>query len=95
MSIGGTAVGAGVPVFVIAEIGNTHEGSVGQAQALISAAAECGAHAVKLQTHLADAEMVEGAPFPPYFRPGETRRMYFDRIAFDKAQYRDPSSAGF
>ena len=89
MSIGGTSVGDGAPVFVIAEIGNTHEGSIGQAQALITAAAESGAHAVKLQTHMADAETVEGAPFPPYFRPGETRRMYFDRIAFDEPQYRD------
>lgn len=87
--IGETPVGDGAPAFVIAEIGNTHEGSFGQAQALISAAAECGASAVKLQTHLADAEMVAGAPFPPYFRPGETRRAYFERIAFDEAQYKD------
>jgi N,N'-diacetyllegionaminate synthase len=91
LSIGGTLVGAGAPVFVIAEIGNTHEGSFGQAQALMTAAAESGAHAVKLQTHLADAETVEGAPFPPYFRPGEARRAYFDRIAFNESQYRDLS----
>lgn len=87
ISIGGTPVGDGAPVFVIAEIGNTHEGSFGQAQALITAAAECGANAVKLQTHLADAEMVAGAPFPPYFRPGESRRAYFERISFDETQY--------
>ncbi len=91
VSIGGTLVGAAAPIFVIAEIGNTHEGSFGQAQALMTAAAESGAHAVKLQTHLAEAETVEGAPFPPYFRPVEARRAYFDRIAFDESQYRDLS----
>lgn len=89
ISIGGTRVGDGAPAFIIAEIGNTHEGSFGQAQALITAAAECGANAVKLQTHLADAEMVASAPFPPYFRPGESRRTYFERIGFDEAQYKD------
>jgi sialic acid synthase SpsE len=47
--IGGKPVGAGAPAFVIAEIGNTHEGSFGQAQALITAAAASGADAVKLQ----------------------------------------------
>ena len=91
LSIGGRVVGAGAPVFVIAEIGNTHEGSFGQVQALMTVAAECGAHAVKLQTHLAEAETVEGAPFPPYFRPAETRRAYYRRIAFDDSQYRDLS----
>jgi N-acetylneuraminate synthase len=74
---------------VIAEIGNTHEGSFGQAQALITAAAESGADAVKLQTHIASAETIEDAPFPPYFRPSEARGAYFRRIAFDKAQYHD------
>jgi N,N'-diacetyllegionaminate synthase len=52
---------------VIAEIGNNHDGSVRQAERLIDAAAEAGAGAVKLQTHIADAEMHPSTPTPPHF----------------------------
>jgi N,N'-diacetyllegionaminate synthase len=80
-------IGEGFPALIVAEIGNTHEGSIGQAQALIAAAADSGADAVKLQTHIAEAEMVPQAPFPPYFRPKESRGDYFRRTAFCKEQY--------
>jgi N-acetylneuraminate synthase len=87
VNIGNRRIGAGFPALIVAEIGNTHEGSIGQAQALIAAAADSGADAVKLQTHIADAEMIPQAPFPPYFRPKESRGDYFRRIAFSKEQY--------
>lgn len=41
-------------VFVIAEIGNNHEGSFAQAKKMIEAAAESGVHAVKFQTIIPD-----------------------------------------
>jgi N,N'-diacetyllegionaminate synthase len=37
-------------VFIVAEIGNNHEGSINAAKEMIAAAAECGADAVKFQT---------------------------------------------
>lgn len=43
-------VGAGVPLFVIAELGLNHGGSLDHALALVDAAARTGAQAVKLQT---------------------------------------------
>jgi len=89
IAIAGRTVGKGAPVFVIAEIGNTHEGSFGQAQALIATAVEAGADAVKLQLHIADAETTHDAPFPPYFHPRESRQGYYRRIAFDRSQYRE------
>jgi N,N'-diacetyllegionaminate synthase len=67
MEIAGRTIGAGEPAFLIAEIGNNHDGSVGQAKALIEAAAEAGADAVKFQTHIADAEMLPSTPTPPHF----------------------------
>ena len=45
-------------VFVIAEIGINHDGSLNQAHKLIDAAAVCGADAVKFQTFRADRLMI-------------------------------------
>jgi N,N'-diacetyllegionaminate synthase len=67
MRLGTREIGDGQPVFVIAEIGNNHDGSVHQAERLIDAAAEAGADAVKFQTHIAEAEMHPSTPTPPHF----------------------------
>jgi len=71
---------------IIAEIGSVHDGSFGNACKLIEAAAKCGADTVKFQTHIADAETLENAPSPLYFK-GEPRYDYFRRTAFEKSQY--------
>jgi len=72
--------------YIIAEIGNTHEGSVGLAKKFIRTAAECGVDAVKFQTHIFEAESLPNAPNPPYFKD-ETRKQYFERTAFNLEQY--------
>jgi N,N'-diacetyllegionaminate synthase len=74
-------------VQVIAEIGNTHEGSLGLAKCFLKAAAECGVDAVKLQTHIFEAESLPNAPNPPYFKD-ESRKQYFERTSFNLEQYR-------
>ena len=71
---------------IIAEIGSTHDGSFGNAQRLIDVATECGADAVKFQTHIASAETLRDAPMPPYFT-GEPRYEYFERTAFSLEQW--------
>lgn len=73
-------------IFLITEIGSTHDGSFGNAKSLISAAAECGVDAVKFQTHIAEAETLPDAPMPPYFK-SEPRFEYFKRTAFTKEQW--------
>lgn len=55
--IGWKIIGAST-VFVIAEIGINHDGSLSKALKLIDAAVECGADAVKFQTFRADRLMV-------------------------------------
>jgi N,N'-diacetyllegionaminate synthase len=52
--IGKNVIGLGSKVFVVAEIGINHDGSVNQAEKLIDAAAEAGADAVKFQSFRAD-----------------------------------------
>ena len=73
-------------VLIIAEVGSVHDGSFGNAQKLIEAATECGAAAVKFQTHIAAAETLRDAPMPPYFT-GEPRYEYFERTAFTREQW--------
>jgi N,N'-diacetyllegionaminate synthase len=51
-------IGSGSRVFVIAEIGINHDGSVSQAEKLIDAAAESGADAVKFQSFRVDRLMI-------------------------------------
>src|SRR5205807_10443688 len=71
---------------IIAEVGSVHDGSFGLAKCLIEAAAECGADAVKFQTHIAAAETLRAAPMPPYFT-GEPRFDYFERTGFRPEQW--------
>ncbi len=71
---------------IVAELGNTHDGSFGLAKQMIRAAADCGVDAVKIQTHIFNAESLPSAPNPPYFKD-ETRKAYFERTSFTKEQY--------
>ena len=72
-------------IYIIAEIGNTHEGSVGLAKQFIKVASECGVNAVKFQTHIFEAESLPDAPNPSYFKD-ETRKEYFERTFFNAEQ---------
>ena len=74
--------------YIIAEIGNTHEGSLGLAKQFLKVASECGVDAVKMQTHIFEAESLPTAPNPSYFLT-ETRKEYFERTAFSTEQWRE------
>ena len=64
--IGQHRVGGASPMFVIAEIGLNHGGSLDRALTLVDAAAGAGASAIKLQTLEAAALVVPGAPAPAH-----------------------------
>ncbi len=72
---------------IIAEIGSTHDGSLGNACRMIESAAGCGVDVVKFQTHIPEAETLPDAPMPPFFK-GEPRFEYFKRTGFDPDQWR-------
>jgi N,N'-diacetyllegionaminate synthase len=54
LQIGDFKIAEDAPPFIIAEIGNNHDGDLVQAFRMIAAAAACGADAVKFQTYSAD-----------------------------------------
>lgn len=73
---------------IVAEIAQTHDGSLGTAHAYIDAAARAGAHAIKFQTHIAAAESTPGEPWRVKFSPqDETRYDYWKRMEFTPAQW--------
>lgn len=53
--IGDREIGSGTSPFIIAELSGNHNQSIDTARAMIKAAAEAGAHAIKLQTYTADS----------------------------------------
>ena len=74
--------------YVIAEVGQAHDGSLGTAYAYIDAAARAGADAVKFQTHLAAAESTPAEPWRVRFsKQDETRYDYWKRMEFTEPQW--------
>ena len=86
-------IAAGRPCFVIAEIAQAHDGSLGTAHAYIDAVARTGASAIKFQTHIAAAESTPGEPFRVKFsRQDASRYDYWKRMEFTPAQWRELAS---
>jgi N,N'-diacetyllegionaminate synthase len=87
--IGNNTIGEGKPCFIIAEVAQAHDGSLGTAHAYIDAIADAGADAVKFQTHIAAAESTPQEPWRVKFSEQDaTRYEYWQRMEFTEVQWR-------
>jgi N-acetylneuraminate synthase len=81
-------IGEGAPAFIIAEVAQAHDGSLGMAHAFVDAAAAVGADAVKFQTHIASAESTLDEPFRVRFSQQDATRLdYWKRMEFTPEQW--------
>lgn len=77
-------------VFLIAEIGQAHDGSLGILHSYIDAVAATGVDAIKFQTHIAEAESSAQEPFRVNFSYEDaTRYDYWQRMSFTAAQWQE------
>ncbi|WP_438968723.1 N-acetylneuraminate synthase family protein [Nonlabens sp.] len=74
--------------FIIAEIAQAHDGSLGILRSYIDAIAATGVDAIKFQTHIAHAESSEHEPFRVNFSyEDNTRYDYWQRLEFTQEQW--------
>jgi N-acetylneuraminate synthase len=77
-------------MFLIAEIGQAHEGSLGILHSYIDAVATTGVDAIKFQTHIAEAESSIHEPFRVKFSYEDDSRLdYWKRMEFTLAQWKE------
>ncbi len=89
VDIAGVRIGAGSPVYVIAEIGLNHNGDIELAKRLIDVAADAGAQAVKFQKRTPAISTPEHMKSVPRETPWGTMT-YLDyryRVEFSREQY--------
>lgn len=85
MRIGKYQISGESSPLVIAEVAQSHDGSLGQAMAFIDLAADCGATAVKFQTHIAEEESTPNEPWRIKFsQQDDTRYEYWQRMSFKR-----------
>jgi N-acetylneuraminate synthase len=89
INIGSHSIGAAQPVYVIAEIGLNHNGSVELAKQMIDVAADAGAQAVKFQKRTPEISTPEHMKNVMRETPWGTMTYleYRYRVEFDREQY--------
>jgi N,N'-diacetyllegionaminate synthase len=77
-------------IFIIAEIGQAHDGSLGILHSFIDALKNTGIDAVKFQTHIAKAESSIYEPFRVEFSyEDKTRFDYWKRMEFSLDEWKE------
>ncbi|MHA8097385.1 N-acetylneuraminate synthase family protein [Aquirufa antheringensis] len=86
--IGETLVGQGCKPYIIAEVGQAHDGSLGLAHSYIDIASKIGVDAIKFQTHIAEEESTLDEKFRINFSFQDNSRYdYWRRMEFTEEQW--------
>ncbi|MFT5519436.1 MAG: N,N'-diacetyllegionaminate synthase [Enterobacterales bacterium] len=82
-------IGKGEKAFLVAEVAQAHDGSLGAAHSFIDAVSKSGVDAVKFQTHIASEESTLDEKFRVQFSKQDlTRYDYWKRMEFTESQWR-------
>jgi N-acetylneuraminate synthase len=79
--IGGRRLGADEPPYIVAEMSGNHNQSLERALAIVDAAADAGAHAIKLQTYTADTMTIDHDG--PGFVVDDRKSLWAGRTLYD------------
>lgn len=88
-------IGENHPCYIIAEIGQNHQGDVEIAKQLIKSASECGVDCVKFQKSDLEAKFTQSVLSRPYISPhsfGHTYGQHKTHLEFSSEQYRELKS---
>jgi N-acetylneuraminate synthase/sialic acid synthase len=90
LKIGDVTIDDASPCYVIAEVGQNHQGEVDLCRTIFRAAAECGVHAVKLQKR-SNRELFTGAAFNELYNSensfGRTYGEHREFLEFDRETF--------
>lgn len=92
VDLAGTPVGDGYPTYIVAEIGQNHNGELRLAKKLIDMAVQCGANAVKFQKRDIPSELTIEAYNTIYDNPnsfGEIYGKHREYLEFDEEQHNE------
>ncbi|CAL4070058.1 unnamed protein product [Meganyctiphanes norvegica] len=93
----GRYIGEGQPCFIIAEIGQNHQGNIDLAKQLIEKAKECGADCVKLQKSCLSSKFNNGALEQSYDSEhswADTYGKHKEHLEFTKEQFKELQNYG-
>lgn len=82
INLDGINVGEDFPTYIIAEIGQNHNGEVKLAKKLIDMAVDCGANSVKFQKRDIPSELTKEAYDRPYDNPNSFGKTYGEHRVF-------------
>jgi len=88
MIISNKNIGYSYKPFIIAEVAQAHDGSLGTAFKFIDEAHRCGVDAIKFQTHIAKEESTPDEPWRiPFSSQDNSRYDYWQRMEFKKEEW--------
>jgi sialic acid synthase SpsE len=82
INLNGTIIGNNLPVYIVAEIGQNHNGDIDIAEKLIDMASRCGANAVKFQKRDIPSELTEQAFSEAYINSNSYGKTYGEHREF-------------